>query len=409
MNNRITSAFATLAVYLIIASLGLVWAQKPAMNFKQGSSAMNIPFIPASNLICLKVSVNGTEPGIFVLDTGAGYNVIDSAFAAKIGLDLSQRKVSPKTGMGFSQLASLTLSLPGLEAKDQLARAIPVAQLGAFIGVPMAGILGYDFFKQMVFRVDYSKAVISFYAPGHFKYQGKGARVPFEIVAPQNWPLATIHITPEKGQPFDAKVLIDAGAIAPFSLNVPGLCNATIPNTVTMGITGAGSGGCHGRLKAVSFGGLTLKDPLAVMPTADAGQTSDPIAAMVGQVSLGNIGGELLRRFNVVFDYPNKEMILEPGPEFKKPMEHDMCGVFIIEKLEPVRGFWVMAVTPGSPAEAAGIKQGDLITGIGGKAPDRITLTQARDLLRRHGKKVALSIMRDGQQMEMNVRLKRMI
>jgi hypothetical protein len=387
----------------------MVWAQNPIVNFEQGSSAMNIPFIPASNLICLTVSINGSEPGIFVLDTGAGYNVIDSAFAAKLGLDLSRRQVSARTGAGYSELSGLTLMLQGMEAKDQTAKAMPVAQLGAFIGVPLAGILGYDFFKQMVFRVDYSKAVISFYAPGHFKYHGKGARVPFEIVAPQNWPLATVRITPEKGQPFDAKVLIDAGAIAPFSLNVPGLCNSTIPNTVTMGITGAGSGGCHGRLKSVSFGNLTLKAPLAAMPVPDAAETTDPVQAMVGQVSLGNIGGEMLRRFNVVFDYPNKEMILEPGCEFKKPMEHDMCGVFIIDQLEPARGFWVMAVTPGSPAEAAGIKPGDLITGIDGKAPGSITLTQARDLLRRHGKKVALSIMRDGQQMEMNVRLKRMI
>lgn len=383
-------------------------SQTAKFEFSEGNRSMDIPFIPASNLICLQVSVNGSEPGIFVLDTGAGYNVVDSAFAAKLGLDLSQRQTSPRTGISYSQLSGLTFGLKGMTAIDQSAKAMPVAQLGAFTGSPVDGILGYTFFKDLVFRIDYYKALISFYDPTGFSYNGSGQRIPFELTE-QNWPLTTIHIIPQTGQPFDAKVIIDAGAVAPISINIPGLCKNTIPNTVTMGITGAGSGGCHGRLKAVSFGGLILKDPLAAMPTADAGDTKDPIAAMVGQVSVGNIGGELLRRFNVIFDYPNKQMILEPGREFKKPMEHDMCGVFLLNWFEPVRGFLVMAVTPGSPAEAAGLKQGDIITGIDGKQTDAITLTQARNLLKRSGKKAILSIARDGQLLEIAVKLKRMI
>jgi hypothetical protein len=393
---------------IFIVAPSASWSQTLRFDFTEGNRSMDIPFIPASNLICLKVSVNGSEPGIFVLDTGAGYNVIDSAFAAKLGLDLSQRKTSPRTGISYSQLSELTFGLQGMKAMYQTAKAMPVAQLGAFTGEMVDGILGYDFIKELVFRIDYNKSLISFYDPKGFSYNGSGQRIPFELTE-QNWPLTTIHITPQVGQPFDAKLIIDAGAIAPISINIPGLSNKSIPNTVTMGITGAGSGGCHGRLKAVSFGDLALKDPLAVMPTADAGNTKDPIAAMVGQVSAGNIGGELLRRFDVIFDYPGKVMILEPGREFKKPMEHDMCGAFLLNWFEPVRGFLVMAVTPGSPAEAAGIKQGDIITGIDGKKSEDITLTQARDLLKRNGKKVAFSINRDGQAMEISVKLKRMI
>jgi len=400
--------FQTLLIALSLISMGTDTAQASQITFAKGNSSMNIPFIPASNLICLKVSINGSETGIFVLDTGAGYNAIDSAFAAELGLDLSQRKTSPRTGASYSELSGLSFGLPGMTAEDQTAKAMPVAQLGAFAGIPIAGILGYDFFKDLVFQIDYNKALISFYDPKGFSYKGSGQRIPFELTE-QNWPLAAIRIIPEIGQPFDAKMIIDAGAVAPISINIPGLCKKTIPNTVTMGITGAGSGGCHGRLKAVSFGDLTLKDPLAAMPTADAEDTKDPIAAMVGQVSVGNVGGELLRRFNVIFDYPNKEMILEPGQEFKKPMEHDMCGVFLLDWFEPVRGFWVMAVTPGSPAESAGIKRGDMITGINGEAPGDITLTQTRDLLRRNGKKISFSILREGQQLVMNVKLKRMI
>ncbi|MBI5805736.1 aspartyl protease family protein [candidate division TA06 bacterium] len=384
-------------------------AQMTGVIFNQGNSAMNIPFELSNNLICLQVRVNGSEPAVFILDTGAGFNVIDSAFAAGIGLDLSKRQVSKRTGASYSQLSGLTFSLPGLEARGQTGKVQPLAMLSPFAGVPIAGILGYDFIKHFVFKIDYARARICFYDPKEFRYQGKGEQVPFELAPDLNWPVITVRIDPEKGEPRDIRLLIDTGAIGPLQINIPDLCRTTIPNTVTMGITGSGMGGVVGRMKSVSFGRTPLEFPLAVMPEAAAGETEDPIAKAVGQVSQGNFGGEIMRRFTVTFDYPNKLMILEPNRDFKKTMEHDMCGTFIIDQYQPVRGFQVLAVTPGSPAEKAGIQTGDLITSINGKEAGKVSLSQAKDLFRHDGKKITLAVRRGEQTLEIKFKLQRMI
>lgn len=398
-----------LAFGSIMAGPATSQAQTTSLTFDQGNSAMEIPFDLASNLICFQVRVNGSEPAVFILDTGAGYNVIDSTFAANIGLDLSDRRVSPRTGAGYSQLSGLTISLPGLKVGGQSAKSQPLAMLSPFAGVPLAGILGYDFIKQFVFRIDYARSRISFYDPAGFVYNGKGEQVPFELAPGLNWPVITVRIDPEKGEPRDIRLLIDTGAIGPLQINIPDLCRTTIPNTITMGITGSGMGGVVGRLKSVSFGRTRLDRPLAVMPEAAAGDTEDPIAKAVNQVSQGNFGGAVLRRFTVTFDYPKQVMILEPNRDFGKAMEHDMCGAFIIDQYHPSRGFQVLAVTPGSPSEKAGVRPGDLITSVDGREAGKISLSQAKDRFRRHGKKIKLAVEREGQKLDLVFKLQRMI
>lgn len=369
----------------------------------------DIRFDLASNLICLECRINGSGPAVFILDTGAGYNGIDSAFAAGIGLDLSDRRVSPRTGISYSQLSGLTISLPGLEVGGQAGKVQPLAMLSPYAGVPIAGILGYDFIRRFAFRIDYQRARIRFYGPGEPVPDGGGERVPFEIAKDLNWPVIGAGIEPERGEPRDIKLLVDTGAIGPLQINLPDLCRTTIPNTVTMGITGSGMGGVVGRLKSVRFGGTRLERPVAVMPEAAAGETDDPIAKAVSQVSSGNFGGEVLRLFTVTFDYPNRVMILEPNDLFGKPMEHDMCGIFIIDQHQPFRAYQVLAVTPGSPAQQSGLAAGDLITAVDGEPAGAMTLSRMRELLRLDGRTMRLAVKRGDQELTTAVTLRRMI
>jgi hypothetical protein len=72
----------------------------------------------------------------------------------------------------------------------------------------------------------------------------------------------------------------------------------------------------------------------------------------------GTIGMDLLRRGDLVFDQKKRVMWFRPLPNLADPWKHDRAGFDLDEK----DGVWrFTAVDPGSPAERAGLKAGDVL------------------------------------------------
>lgn len=44
----------------------------------------------------------------------------------------------------------------------------------------------------------------------------------------------------------------------------------------------------------------------------------------------GSIGGEILKRFNIIYDYANKTVILKKNGNYKKPFLYNMSGIYIM-------------------------------------------------------------------------------
>src|SRR4029079_15504526 len=72
---------------------------------------------------------------------------------------------------------------------------------------------------------------------------------------------------------------------------------------------------------------------------------------------IGNIGGDILRRFTVFLDYANKRMILEPHGGTSEPFEADMSGLMLVMN-DSLTSATVDYVVPGSAATAAGLVRG---------------------------------------------------
>jgi hypothetical protein len=43
----------------------------------------------------------------------------------------------------------------------------------------------------------------------------------------------------------------------------------------------------------------------------------------------GVVGGDLLRRFTVTFDYPARRLLLDPNAAFDEPSDFDLSGLFL--------------------------------------------------------------------------------
>ena len=75
-----------------------------------------------------------------------------------------------------------------------------------------------------------------------------------------------------------------------------------------------------------------------------------------------------MRRFTVTWDYQHERMLLVPNSQLHDPFEADSSGLHLTVRPPAFNIIYVAAVLPGSPAAAAGLLVGDVITAINGKA-----------------------------------------
>jgi membrane-associated protease RseP (regulator of RpoE activity) len=135
-----------------------------------------------------------------------------------------------------------------------------------------------------------------------------------------------------------------------------------------------------------------------------------PLGGFPGDARLaGEIGGGMLRRFNVVFDYPHRRIILEPNANFHSDDQEDKSGISIIAEGPGLKTFKIVQVQPGTPAADAGIQQRDIIAGIDDDAAADLTLADVRDLFRQVGHIYKVLIDRDGKTIQITVQMRRLL
>lgn len=70
------------------------------------------------------------------------------------------------------------------------------------------------------------------------------------------------------------------------------------------------------------------------------------------------MGNDILRRFNVVLNYPEQSIHLKPNSHFSEPFDYSYTGLGIYLIDGEIR---VEDVMKGSPGEKAGFQPGDII------------------------------------------------
>jgi C-terminal processing protease CtpA/Prc len=120
----------------------------------------------------------------------------------------------------------------------------------------------------------------------------------------------------------------------------------------------------------------------------------------------GAIGGEILSRFKVTFDFPREILYLQKAPSFKKKFYYNMSGLTLKAKGSKLEHFEITDVREKSPAEVAGVKTGDLVKSINGIPADQLDLNTMNAFFNlRPGKRIVLEVDRDGQLLKKEFRL----
>jgi hypothetical protein len=104
----------------------------------------------------------------------------------------------------------------------------------------------------------------------------------------------------------------------------------------------------------------------------------------------GLIGNDILRRFNVILNYPKSEIHLLPNSHYRDPFDYSYTGL----GLYSANGVIVVTdVLAGSPAEQAGIKVGDIVFAVDNNLSGN--MQTYRNILMQSGRKIKLVMRRD--------------
>ena len=319
----------------------MTWNKPPIsgfdIRFASGKSAPAIPFELDGHRILLRVSVNGSPPLSFLLDTGVGHIILGLQHAKSFGMRLQPAGMTSATlpvaeqrdvylvtdkasfrlpGVVFSSQILVAISLDKhQECTDQLTdggrdQNTPSGQsVKEETGRVVDGYLGTGFFSNFVVEIDYAARLINLYDPQSYKYTGKGKSIPLEMSSDKDI-FVRAQVTVPEHPPVTARLLIDNGAATDLLLGRQfAESHKLLPPVEKLKVATACMVGNRlevwtGTLEALQINDFKVPNPLTIFSQLSDDQDYD-----------GILGGLALRNFKVIFNYARSRMILEPpGP-----------------------------------------------------------------------------------------------
>jgi hypothetical protein len=347
---------------------------------------VRLPFSLVVRHIMLPVSVNGSRPLSFILDSGNRWACIDLARARSLRLALGGEfavgGVGSQTRPG-AFVRDAAFSIPGFPGFSQPVRlAIPMGKVASRLGQDCDGILGTEFIERFVVELDYRARTVTLHDRDTFRYRGPGESIPIRLDS-NGHPVFEAEVTPVGGGPIRGRFLLDVGAGGSLVLYRPfvvahHLPGPTLPTIRRLGGAGIGgeSLGRLGRVARFRIGTLSLESPVASF-------SEDLAGAYASSAIQGSIGAQIASRFRLFLDYGRRRIILEPAPDFARPFDGVSAGVSLEAGDADRHAFRVREVLEGSPGSEAGLRKDDVITAIDGRSAADLTLSAIIDLFER--------------------------
>lgn len=381
----------------------------PAARAGREEGVWVVPFELAGGKVYVDVMVNGRGPYPFVVDTGSPPTVIDSDLAAELGLAVTPAGEVGGAGEGstaMSQVSDVALEFGGITLKRRAMPGVAInARLSGFSGRPVLGLIGNDFIATRVVELDYGRRVMTVRDPKLWDYGGDGAVIRTRRAG---YTFFDGAVEPPGGEPIPARFIIDTGAGLGASLTSPFVERHSFMERAAPRLratVGFGLGGevrhavC--RLESLRIGGVEVPRPVVTL-------SQDRAGALAASRFDGIIGAEILSRFTVILDGTRGRMILEPGAWPGGPPEFDMSGMALAAD-GPGGRLRVMRVEQGTPAQEAGVREGDVLLAVDGAEVWATDREAVRERLKGDGRERRLELLRDGERLEARVALRRLV
>lgn len=363
---------------------------------------MDIPIQIHNNLVVVPVLLNGMLPLRFIVDTGVRTAILTEKTYTDI-LNLSYSRKYAIAGPGGENLIEayitngVDLQLPGVDGHGHalLVLGEDYLELRNYLGTDVHGVLGYEIFSRFVVKINYKDKIMTLMVPEKLHLSRKYETIPLTIEDTKPYILA--NITQANGEKKKLKLLVDSGASHSMLLDPASDSTLDVPKNAVSCTVGRGLGGeirgKSGRLGELGLGRFTMKDVLVNYP--DPNSYVDTLK--LGQTFRnGTLGGEILSRFTVIYNFSKEEIYLKKNSDFKKGFYYNLSGLTLRAKGTQLSTFEVTDVRKGSSSDKAGIQVGDQILTVNGIKAAEINLNQLNGYLNiKPGKKMTLDIKRN--------------
>jgi hypothetical protein len=369
-------------------------------RFPPGATMVEVPFRLIEQHIFLPLTIQG-RTRLWVLDSGAEMTCIEKDFAQELGIETK----GDLTGQGATATVQVSfVTMPPFELNGLAFDSQKVAALGIndlfrkMMGMEIGGILGYDFLSRLVTKIDYAHERLTFFDPETFVYQADGVVLDAPL-AKNNMFQLQITVDGQYGGVWD----LDLGAsgmefLYPYA-EAHGLLQRPGVTRMSFG-AGGGQASTSARFHTVELAGFVVPDLTIGIPSARSK------GAFSAAEKTGNAGTDLFRHFTLYLDYERGRVIVEKGADFAKAFPVDESGVQLI--LGDDGRMMVLLAAPGTPAETAGIHDGDVVTAIDGKSLESLGgLLEVREMLKGPaGTTIRFDLMREGKPLSTSLTLR---
>lgn len=319
--------------FLLLLTIMPVFAQGTFV-FDKGIEKVTVPIVLINNLVFIPIKVNGVELN-FLLDTGVEETILFSLEDNPEVNFYNSEKISLR-GLGSDaaieglKTTNNILEVEGVKANQQLIYVIldQSFNLSSQIGIPVNGIIGYNFFKDNLVRIEYASKKVIFYKNDDKNRKKIEKKFDKTAITIDRFKPYLMGITEFDNLDIDVKLLIDTGNSDSVWLFQNLSSQIKVPSKNFEDFLGKGfSGDIEGRRARISnfsFDRYNFRRPIVAFPDSSSIRNVRMVKDRIGSV-----GGEILKRFSIVFDYKNELLYLKRNSRFNEPFGYNKSGIEI--------------------------------------------------------------------------------
>ena len=325
----------------------------------------------------------------FILDTGSGGISLDSATCAefKIPHVPSGKTINGIAGIKEVDFAKNNMLVIGdLKVKNLDFYVNDYGILSNVYGQKIDGIIGYSFFSRYIVKVNFDSLKVEVFEQGSIRYPSGGY-----LLHPLFTTLPIQALTIKDQRMIEANFYLDTGAGLSFLVSQDFVQDSVFikKKRKLLPIQTQGLGGKKRMMitmiKEVKLGPYRFRRVPTYILDDEFNATSYPFLG-------GLLGNDILKKFNIIFNYRKREIHLLPNSHFRDEFDYSYTGMSLFY----IDGKVIIDdIIEGSPADKAKFKKDDVLMSVNNNFSNDIN--QYKDILQSANEKVRVLIMRNNE------------
>lgn len=435
-------------LFLLFLSFTLSFQAQGRFRILDNSKkSQNATFSLVNNLIVIEAQLNGKNLN-FLLDTGIKKTIL---FNLKFEDSLQLRNVEKIKLRGLGEGESINaltsegnyFKFKGIVNPKLSLYAITddLFDLSAKMGMDIHGIIGGDLFRDFIVKINYGSEKLTFYNPDFYEEPDCRGCETFPLDFYNAKPFIDVIVENHLGKEVSVKLLIDSGggdSIWLFPHSNPDILigDKYFDDYLGKGLNG-NILGKRSKIKKLKIGSFEFEDASVSYP-----DSTSILRVHANKDRNGTLGAGILKRFQVIMDYPNSRITLKKNGRFyRAPFLYNKSGMEVIHGGEmlvkenrfqaPIPkddqgksiatifytfgltykpSYKIYSIRKESPAHFAGLREGDIILEINGKEAYNMKMQEIVYILsQKEDKKVKVLVDRNGQHLRYEFYLKSML